>query len=310
MVLILRYTADLLEMRSFKRFETELAHLGFTHFKPLAPLRPWVQRYFHLRVATDLPQSIEQTFYPDGGTSLHFYFPTPTQTLTQTPTQTLSGEEPQVLFHCGQSRHSHAFLPGIELMTVRFHPGGAFHLLGIELQDILSAASVNAIDATQLQLTGLEQLLSQLAETNQPAQRIALLEHWLLQLSQQQFGVVLTQHKSAMVGLVQASLPKLIQTQASLEDFYKQLPLSRRQFERRFKQETGLSPAQLLQLNRVKVARNLLSQSPNLSLVQVAFDCGFYDQAHLHQHFVRVTQQTPGQYKKRKMSQISNPTSR
>lgn len=306
MVLILRYTADLLEMRSFKRFETELAHLGFTHFQPLASLRPWVQRYFHLRVATDLPQNIEQTFYPDGGTSLHFYFPTQTQTLTQT----LSGEEPQVLFHCGQSRHSHAFLPGIELLIVRFHPGGAFHLLGIELQDIKSTTSVTAIDATQLQLTGLDQLLSQLAETNQPARRIALLEHWLLQLNQRQFTAALSRHKCARINLVQASLPKLIQTQASLEDFYGQLPLSRRQFERRFKQETGLSPAQLLQLNRVKVARNLLSQSPNLSLVQVAFDCGFYDQAHLHQHFVRVTQQTPGQYKKRKMSQISNPTSR
>ncbi|MGI2118818.1 helix-turn-helix domain-containing protein [Shewanella oncorhynchi] len=300
MVLVLRYTADLLEMRSFKRFETELAHLGFSHFKPIAPLRPWVQRYFHLRVATDLPQSIEQTFYPDGGTSLHFYFPT--------LTQTLSGDEPQVLFHCGQSRHSHAFLPGIELMTVRFHPGGAFHLLGIELQDIMSTSSVTTIDATQLQLTGLDQLLSQLAETNLPAQRVALLEHWLLQLNQRQCDVALSRHKSAMISLVQASLPKLIQTQASLEDFYRQLPLSRRQFERRFKQETGLSPAQLLQLNRVKIARNLLSQSPNLSLVQVAFDCGFYDQAHLHQHFVRVTQQTPGQYKKRKMSQISNPT--
>lgn len=304
MVLVLRYRANLLEMRSFKRFETELAHLGFSHFQPLAPLRPWVQRYFHLRVATNLPQSIEQTFYPDGGTSLHFYFPTPTLT------QTLRGEEPQVLFHCGQSRHSHAFLPGIELITVRFHPGGAFHLLGIELQDIMSTSSVTTIDATQLQLTGLDQLLSQLAETNLPAQRVALLEHWLLQLNQRQCDVALSRHKSAMISLVQASLPKLTQTQASLEDFYRQLPLSRRQFERRFKQETGLSPAQLLQLNRVKIARNLLSQSPNLSLVQVAFDCGFYDQAHLHQHFVRVTQQTPGQYKKRKMSQISNPTSR
>lgn len=304
MVLSLRYRANLLEMRSFKRFETELAHLGFSHFQPLAPLRPWVQRYFHLRVATNLPQSIEQTFYPDGGTSLHFYFPTPTLT------QTLRGEEPQVLFHCGQSRHSHAFLPGIELITVRFHPGGAFHLLGIELQDIMSTSSVTTIDATQLQLTGLDQLLSQLAETNLPAQRVTLLEHWLLQLNQRQCDVALSRHKSAMISLVQASLPKLTQTQASLEDFYRQLPLSRRQFERRFKQETGLSPAQLLQLNRVKIARNLLSQSPNLSLVQVAFDCGFYDQAHLHQHFVRVTQQTPGQYKKRKMSQISNPTSR
>ena len=106
------------------------------------------------------------------------------------------------------------------------------------------------------------------------------------------------------------SLPRLIQPQTRLENFYEQLALSRRQFERRFKQETGLSPAQLQQLNRVKIARDLLSQSPELNLAQVAFDCGFYDQAHLHQHFVRVTQQTPGQYKKRKMSQISNLTQR
>ena len=41
-------------------------------------------------------------------------------------------------------------------------------------------------------------------------------------------------------------------------------------------------------------------------VIAVAQQAGFYDQAHMHQHFVRITGQTPGQYKKRKMSQLSN----
>jgi alkylhydroperoxidase family enzyme len=36
MVVVLLYTADLLEMHRFTRFETSLAHLGFRHFQPLA----------------------------------------------------------------------------------------------------------------------------------------------------------------------------------------------------------------------------------------------------------------------------------
>ncbi|GIU06406.1 AraC family transcriptional regulator [Shewanella morhuae] len=302
MVYLLQYTANLLEMRSFKRFETELAHLGFMHFKPQAPLRPWIQHYFHLQVATYFPQSVEQTFYPDGGTSLSFYFPA--------QTHNRSIDQPKVLFHCDQHLHCHTFLPGIEQLTVRFHPGGAFHLLGIEVQDIQGVTAATFIEAAQLQLAGLSQLLSQLADTHQPTQRIVLLEKWLLQLAKPRLDMMLSIGKCSTVGLVQATLPRLIQTQTRLEDFYTQLPLSRRQFERKFKQETGLPPAQLLQLNRVKIARNLLSHFPETSLTQVALDCGFYDQAHLHQHFLRVMQQTPGQYKKRKMSQISNAKSR
>ncbi|MGL5668969.1 MAG: DUF6597 domain-containing transcriptional factor, partial [Shewanella sp.] len=122
MVTTLRYTADELEMRSFKRFETQFAHLGFNHFQAIAPLRPWVQRYFHLRIAADLLEPIDQTFYPDGGTSLHFYLPSPD-----------IGDAPSVYFYSGQQRHSHSFAPSTEQITVRFQPSGAFHLLGFEL---------------------------------------------------------------------------------------------------------------------------------------------------------------------------------
>lgn len=290
MVTTLRYTANELEMRSFKRFETQFAYLGFMHFQTITPLRPWVQRYFHLRVAADLPQHIDQTFYPDGGTSLHFYLPSPG-----------IGDAPSVYFYSGQQRHCHSFAPGTEQITVRFQPSGAFHLLGVELAAMQANTTASVIDVTQRPIVSLTTLLYQLVDTPPPSQRIALVEHWLLQRAQQ-----LDLSLSTRMSLVSATLPQLIQTQANLETFYGQLPMSRRQFERKFKQETGLSPAQLLQLNRVKIARNLLSQSPSLSIAQVAFDCGFYDQAHLHQHFLRVMQQTPGQYKKRKMSQISN----
>jgi transcriptional regulator GlxA family with amidase domain len=98
-----------------------------------------------------------------------------------------------------------------------------------------------------------------------------------------------------------------LQTNENFELLVEQQPLSRRQLERKFQQEIGLSPAHLKQLYRVKKARELIARNPAIQLIQVAHDCGFYDQAHFIRHFQKITGQTPGQYKQRKMSQIYNP---
>ena len=91
-----------------------------------------------------------------------------------------------------------------------------------------------------------------------------------------------------------------------MDELIKNQAIGRRQLERKFQQEIGLSPLQLKQLNRVKQARKAISQNPVRPLIEVALDCGFYDQPHFIHHFQKITGQTPGQYKTRKMSQIYN----
>jgi transcriptional regulator GlxA family with amidase domain len=146
-------------------------------------------------------------------------------------------------------------------------------------------------------LVGLDWLLEQLAQHPVLSVQLTAVECWLLSLAEQMV---------ASGSLIQKSLPLLQQPLADLQHLYLQVPKSRRQFERRFKLETGFSPAQLQLLYKVKLARLLISRNPSCDLASIAQDAGFYDQSHFHQHFVRITGQTPGQYKKRKMSQISN----
>lgn len=67
------------------------------------------------------------------------------------------------------------------------------------------------------------------------------------------------------------------------------LGIGRRQLERRFRRDVGLSPAGYRQSLRVERARWLL-QNTDLEVTEVAFECGFQDST----HFARVIRQALG----------------
>ncbi len=258
---------------------SQLAALGFSQHLPSAQLKPWVQQYWTIQVPQQLDSTQPHPQYPDGGSNLTFEF--------------FPNQLPAVYFQYSQKLGQSSFIAGQRLLSVRFLATGAFQLLGISPAEL----TTTQLDLRLCNLTGLNWLLEQLASSNELRIQLTAVECWLLHLAER-----IISHTS----LVQKSLPLLKQPAADLQHLYDQVPKSRRQFERLFKQETGLSPAQLQLLFKVKLARFLISKNPLSDLASVAQQAGFYDQAHLHQHFVRITGQTPGQYKKRKMSQLSN----
>ena len=70
--------------------------------------------------------------------------------------------------------------------------------------------------------------------------------------------------------------------------------VARRQLERRFQSDVGLTPkafARLLRLNRA--ARLVLEDQP---LADVAAACGYFDQAHMSNDFRRLTNQSPHEW--------------
>ena len=71
--------------------------------------------------------------------------------------------------------------------------------------------------------------------------------------------------------------------------------VARRQLERRFQTDVGLTPkafARLLRMNRA--ARLVLAGQ---SFADVAISCGYFDQAHMSNDFRRVTQQSPHEWR-------------
>ncbi len=78
--------------------------------------------------------------------------------------------------------------------------------------------------------------------------------------------------------------------------------LSRSHFTRKFKESTLLSPHVWLRQQRVDKAMALLRHS-QLSLTQVAMECGFFDQAHFCRVFARSQGMTPLAFKRQQQAQ-------
>jgi AraC-like DNA-binding protein len=72
--------------------------------------------------------------------------------------------------------------------------------------------------------------------------------------------------------------------------------LSPRQFERRFKYFTGVTPKIYARLIRFDAVRTSLFNNPYHSIAALAQDFGFTDQAHLIHEFKAFTTRTPGEF--------------
>ncbi|MEM6432104.1 MAG: AraC family transcriptional regulator [Deinococcota bacterium] len=120
------------------------------------------------------------------------------------------------------------------------------------------------------------------------------------------FGYLLVQHTSLRVGQqLQGREPKAIKTtrdylnehfmeNVSLDTLAELVGLSRAYLIRSFKREMGLPPYSYLIQKRIEVAKRLLRAG--VPPAQVALDVGFSDQSHLHLHFKRIMNLSPGRY--------------
>ncbi|MDB5311146.1 MAG: AraC family transcriptional regulator [Gemmataceae bacterium] len=83
----------------------------------------------------------------------------------------------------------------------------------------------------------------------------------------------------------------------SLEQLAEVVHLSPYHFARQFKAATGLPPHQYVIARRVDRAKQLLQESRDLSLAEVAAHAGFSDQSQFSHHFKRLVGVTPGQFR-------------
>lgn len=75
--------------------------------------------------------------------------------------------------------------------------------------------------------------------------------------------------------------------------------MSKFHFARSFRAHSGRSPMSFVIEMRIKRAKRLLATT-DLSLVEVAFRCGFGSQAHFTTTFRRLAGKTPGQFRRRR----------
>jgi len=88
-------------------------------------------------------------------------------------------------------------------------------------------------------------------------------------------------------------------------DLAGQLDLSPRQFERRFKAVSGLTPKQFIRARRIRATAVNLVENAQVNWANRAAEMGFTDQSHLTHEFVSVTKRSPNSFAK-KVSHIKH----
>jgi AraC-like DNA-binding protein len=93
------------------------------------------------------------------------------------------------------------------------------------------------------------------------------------------------------------AIRSLVQTdgRVDLAELSDQCFRSRRQFERNFKTFAGLSPKLFSRLSRFHGALGRYGVR-GVSLTQIAYDCGYYDQSHFIHEFKAFSGHHPGEY--------------
>lgn len=88
----------------------------------------------------------------------------------------------------------------------------------------------------------------------------------------------------------------LAKTDVKMSALATRIGMSQRNFTRRFRVATDMSPVEYLQSQRIELARDLL-QNSNLSISEIAYRVGYLDVSYFTQLFSRSTSMTPKVYR-------------
>lgn len=103
-------------------------------------------------------------------------------------------------------------------------------------------------------------------------------------------------HGDGLVNLAQQKIEKEYQDGSTIETLIQDIPASRRNVVRRFKQAIGVTPIEYLQRTRIEAAKKLLAQTDQ-SVLEVMLNSGYNDLKSFRQLFKKSTGVTPKEYR-------------
>jgi AraC-like DNA-binding protein len=171
------------------------------------------------------------------------------------------------------------------IFAVRFHPNGFIPFANLPLQQMenkaVALADIFGDDG--------EQLATTIVTANTSTERIELVSQFLL--NKLQTATAVDRLAVACVDLLLAS-----NGQVSVDVLSSQLQVHRRQLERKLSESIGLSPKQLTKIIRLQATLKMMHLEQYTNLTDLAYENGYYDQAHFIKDFKAFTGMSPKQF--------------
>lgn len=244
---------------------------ALTFFRPCDAIRPYV-RYFYVLTA---PAGVSALTFPTGCPQIIFHRQAPLYIpeldCRQSPL-TVSG---QVNFPA----HVRSVGP-TEMIVAVFRP----HTIGAFIGTPPSAFYNREISGYDID-GDLDSLAARIFDSADTARAVSLLEQWLL-------GRI---RPSVNTGRLGAALSVLLASpQTTVNSLAATACLSRKQFERVFREHVGMNPKEYARIARFQRALRMM-QSGSRDYPGIAYACGYADQSHFIRDFRQFSGLTPRQ---------------
>jgi AraC-like DNA-binding protein len=174
----------------------------------------------------------------------------------------------------------------VNSFSVRFYPYSFANLIDTSLNGFANK------ETPLSELFGIEKanLLSQdIIQAKSTKERIKIFENFLLEK---------LNDKSTIDQIVKSTVDTMLSAKGSLSlnEILKDTASKRRQLERNFAKQIGISPKQLSKAIRLQATLKLLLNQSTESLTDIAYESEYYDQAHFIKDFKEFTGVTPKEF--------------
>ena len=244
---------------------------------PCAPLQPYIDRLWGWESAALAPLP---ALLPGTGAELLFHYGRPFA--IENRQRRAARLELAQLVCARRLPHQPLAQSALGFIAVRFRSGALRHFCALPLGDLRDdVLPVDAVWGAEGSEVG-----ERVALADTRAQRVGLLEDWLLRCLQRY-------HREQPA--IEAALRQLYYRHrvVKIDRLAEELGMSRRQFERVFRGEVGVTPKSCQRTARFNLTVRELLLAARSDTLQVALDHGYYDQAHFIHDFQTFVGDSP-----------------
>lgn len=249
-------------------------------FQPSADLAPLVNYYWTLEVPA-MSQPIRQRIVPDGCIEMAFILGDDIKRYTSEVAFVIQPRELVI----GQISKPYFIEPTgyVNTFAVSFFPFGFGNFVTRPIHELADKETpIEGLFGPKVA----SELSTQIIAAENAQLRIQVIEAFLSERLSEQLTID---------AIVQSTVDALIATKGntSIGQLLRAAPARRRQLERKFKDQIGISPKQLARIIRLQAALKLLLTQQEASLTHIAYQSDYYDQAHFIRDFKAFTGVSP-----------------
>lgn len=255
--------------------------MEFTHFPPSEILKPYIRHYYLFHSTSDTP--FVDTVFPSGDMEMIFNLGEGAWWADNklNPPIELWGQITSPLTIRSTGRHT--------MLGIRFFPHSAAYFLNEDIGRL----NDQVLDLVDILGKPVRQLHTRLLATPDISKKIAMLESFLIN--------ILTGAEKRSPGIDRAGhiLKTMTQDPSELKinAIAARHGITSRYLNKLIQQHTGLTPISFHKIRRFQFSLRLIGKKDQ-PLTAIAYDCGYFDQAHFIKDFKYFTGLTPSAYLK------------